>query len=260
MNGMTMRGSRIGNLLRLGSGPATLFLVCAIALCIAAPSAADEAPAPPWSGSLGLAFLATSGNTDTQTFGLELAAKKAPDPWGLELSASYLKSEDSGDTTAERYGAKLRAERKPNDRWSLFGGLSGERDTFAGYDLRGILETGAVYTALAGPVHTLSFDGGVTWTKESFVDGTDNDFAGGLLGLTYSWKPRKGTEISERLVWYPNLDQTSDWRATSETAVQAALSDRLALKVGYEIRYDNEPVPGFDDTDTTTRVSLVVSF
>ena len=239
---------------------AVAFLIGVILGGLVPPSLADDAPAPPWSGSLGLAFLATSGNTDTQTFGLDLAAKRTPDPWGIEFSASYLRSKDSGVTTAERYGAKVRAERKLNDRWSLFGGVSGERDTFAGLDLRGIVEVGATYTALAGPVHTLAFDGGVTWTKESLVSGPDADFAGGMLGLTYSWKPREGTEISERLLWYPNFDETSDWRATSETAVQAALSNRLALKVGYEVRYDNEPVPGFDETDTTTKISLVVSF
>ncbi len=236
-------------------------LLLIFALTAAAGAAAEDQPtAKPWSGSAGLAFLATSGNTDTQTLGFDLALKRAPDPWGVEITAGYLKSEDSGLTTAERYGAKLRGQRSLNERWAVFAGLSGERDTFAGFDLRGIMETGVTYTALSGPVHTLTVDGGLTWTKEDLVTGDSSNSLGGLAGLTYSWKPRQGIELSERLIWYPNFEETGNWRATSETAIQSALSGSLAVKLGYEVRYYSEPVPGFDNTDSTTKVSLVVSF
>jgi len=50
---------------------------------------------------------------------------------------------------------------------------------------------------------------------------------------------------------------TTNWRFESETALQAAVNDHLALKAGVQVRYDNEPQPGFKKTDTTTTVSLV---
>ncbi len=233
--------------------------VLALAACLAAaPAAAQESGA--WSGTLGLSFVATSGNSDTTTFGLDLGLERKPNPWGWTLAASYLKAEQDGETTAERYGASLRADRKLGDRWSLFGSLAADHDAFAGYDLRGIAAAGGTYHAMLGPVHELAFDAGLTWTTEHLIADRDRDFMGGVFGLTYAWHPRKGTTLGEHLVWYPDFDESSDWRLTSETSVQAALSDRLALKVGYLVRYDHQPVPGFDETDTTTTISLVVGF
>ncbi len=235
-------------------------VVLAVILTTVGPAMAQENNEDAWSGSFGLSLVATSGNSDTQTLGLDLAVKKQPDPWGWEATATYLKSEQDGDTTAERYGGALRGERKLSDRWALFSAVNAEHDAFAGYDLRGVLEVGASYSALLGPVHELSLDAGLSWTTEDLVASEDQDYMGGVFGLKYGWHPRKGTVVGQKLVWYPNFDQTSDWRLTSETTLQAAVSERLALKLGYQIRYDNEPVPGFDETDTTTTVSIVLGF
>ncbi len=231
-----------------------------VIVMVTGPASAQEASENPWSGSLGLSLVATSGNSDTQTLGLDFAIKRKPDPWGWEATATYLKSEQDGDTTAERYGGALRGDRKLSERWALFAAVNAEHDAFAGYDLRGVLEIGASYAALRGPVHELSLDAGLSWTTEDRIASEDQDYMGGVFGLKYGWHPRKGTVVGQKLVWYPNFDQTSDWRLTSETSLQAALSERLALKFGYQVRYDNEPVPGFDETDTTTTVSIVVGF
>ena len=56
------------------------------------------------------------------------------------------------------------------------------------------------------------------------------------------------------------VDNSDDWRIDSETALQASLSKRFALKLGYRLRYDNQPVPPFGKRDTTTMASLVVTF
>ncbi len=240
-----------------------VMMILGMALLIVSPALADETLAEdesPWESSLGFSFVSTSGNSDTQTIGFEFALKRKPEPWGLDAGAYYLSSEDDGDTTAERYGARLRGERALSERWNVWAGLSGEHDAFAGYDLRTILGGGAAWTAVNGEKHELVFDGGLTWTSEDLIDVEDRDYLGGLLGLTWAWHPNEGTTIGERLVWFPNFDTTSDWRLRSETSVEAALSTKLALKLGYLVRYDNEPVPGYDETDTTTTVSLVVHF
>jgi putative salt-induced outer membrane protein YdiY len=62
-----------------------------------------------------------------------------------------------------------------------------------------------------------------------------------------TWKPR-------RWGW------TCNWRADSLSAVTAALNKRLAPRFSFEIRYRNEPIGDAEDTDTTTKVSLVWSF
>jgi putative salt-induced outer membrane protein YdiY len=95
---------------------------------------------------------------------------------------------------------------------------------------------------------------------EEFVDDTDNDYLGAILGLAYAWQISDTATLGERLVWNPNFDDSSDWTAVSETSLTASIRTNLAVKLGYLYRLDNRPLEGFDDTDTTTTASLVVSF
>lgn len=242
-------------------------LTLALWAWLAAPSLAlaqdapEAAPAqPPWKGSVGLSFLSTSGNSDTQSLGSEAAFERDPDPWGFQIGASFSRVEKDGEKTAERYHAQLRAERELGEHWSLFGGLSGERDRFAGFDLRAIVELGGSLRVLDGPKHELSFDGGLTWTSEDLTAGGSEDSPGGLLAVDYAWQITKSAQWTERLEYYPSFEESDDWRLIYKAGLAADLSRRLALKVGYELRYDHLPVAGFEDTDTTFNTSLVVRF
>ncbi len=219
-----------------------------------------EAPASPWAGNLGLSYLATGGNSDTTSFGFDAKLERVPEPWGLLFLANYLKATDSGDTTAERYGISLRANRKLSERWELFGGAGAGRDRFAGFDFRGLLEAGASYHALLGPEILLRLDGGLTWTKEDRIAEEDRDYLGGVLGLDFAWKPKKDIALTQQLKFFPDFDRSSNWRLYSETAFQSTVAGPLAVKLSYEVRYQNLPVEGFDKTDTTTKASLVLSF
>jgi len=222
----------------------------------------EEAKEPSWTGETGLSFVATTGNSETQTLGLDLKFERRPEPWGVVFGGSFIRAEQDKELTAERYGAYVRGKRALSERWELFAGLSGEKDQFAGYDLRGVLDAGATYKALVGPTHELSFDGGLAWTTEDFIEGqgSDNDYFGAILGLDYKWSFSDNAYLGQTLDYFPNFDNSTDWRFVSETSLQGSLTSLLALKLAYLIRYDNEPVPGFDDTDTTATASLVLKF
>jgi len=47
-------------------------------------------------------------------------------------------------------------------------------------------------------------------------------------------------------------------RTEAELTAQAAMAAHLALKIGYLLRFANEPVPGFKKTDNTTTASVVL--
>ncbi len=228
----------------------------------------EEQPEPTWKSNIGLSYVATSGNTDTSTMGLDLLVERRPDPWGLEFIANFNRAEDSnreedeefGKLTAERYYASGRAMRALSERWEFFAGLSGEKDRFAGFDLRAVVESGVTYHALLGPKHLLSFDGGLTWTDEDRISEPDVSYFGGIAGLNYEWKISDNASLTERLLFYPNFDESSDWRLSSDTGLQVSMTSLLAVRLGYEFRYRNEPIGEADDTDTTTKASLVFTF
>ena len=221
----------------------------------------EEAPEPAWVGSLGLSWVATSGNTDTSSAGLDFGLNRKPEPWGLEFAARGNKAQDTGVTTAENYLVSARALRKLNDRWEAFGGLAWAKDQFAGFDSQTVATLGATYLALESDRHLLKFDGGFAYTWEDQVSPDEQvDFAGGILGLLWEWKLGENSKLAERLVYLPNFDNSSDWRLSSLTTIEAAINSWLALRFGYDIRHRNQPVGDNKETDTTSTASVVFNF
>lgn len=244
----------IGVILGLGAFPA-------LAQEAADSAETAEAPEPIWTGSLGLAYLATTGNSETSTFGLDFTTERRPTPWGLTIAGRFNRSDNDGVLTAERYSLGGRARRALGERWEFFGGLSAERDEFAGYDLLMLVESGVTYKALMGPTHFLSFDTALTWTDENRIEPEpDVDYMGALLGLDYEWRISDNASLIQVLDFFPNFDESSDWRLNSVTSLQAAVNSWLAVKLGYEIRYRNQPIGDNEDTDTTSTASVVFTF
>jgi putative salt-induced outer membrane protein len=232
---------------------------------------AEEAapPEPTWTSELGLSYVGTSGNTDTSSFGLDYKGNRKPKPWGLDLLASFTRAEDGGVVTAEQYSVGIRGLRQLNDRWSIFAGLSWARDPFSGFDNRYLAEAGAEFLAVKTAHHTLSFDAGLTWTSEDQIRFDDVameevietvDWLGAVAGLKWDWAFSKSASLSQRVLYYPNFDESADWRLGSDTAVKASLTKLLALQFSYLVRYRNQPIDDLEKTDTTTKMSVVLNF
>lgn len=213
---------------------------------------------PLWQSSLGLSYLATSGNSDTSSLGLKLEAARRPAPWGLEAKAFVDRAEENSTVTAERFFAGLRGVRALESGPELFAGVSFEQDEFSGIDLRTLVEAGVSLTAKDTEKDLLRFDLGVTWTDEDRVPpAADFDGLGAILGLRYDRKISENADFSQTLTYFPSFEESDDWRAEAVSALTAALNERLAVQVGYEVRYRNLPVGDRDDTDTSSKVSLV---
>jgi putative salt-induced outer membrane protein YdiY len=239
----------------------------ALLLLPATAQAEDPAPEPLWKRSLGLSLLATDGNSETFSFGLDGQIKRRPEPWGFLAYATALRVENRQESDpdkkvpTERLLVGFGTERALNAKSSLFGRFDIEKNEPAGLDLRTVTALGYKHQALKDPIRELAFELGLTYTTEDAVfelPGVDDSFVGAILGLDYLWNIREGTSFSEQLRFYPNFDESDDWRATSKLALRSALSKRSALEFGFEVRYDNLPFAGADDTDLSTTVSLVL--
>ncbi len=221
----------------------------------------EEEKTPAWVGSLGLSWVATSGNSDTSSVGLNFALERKPEPWGLLFVARGNKAQDSGTTTAENYLFSGRAVRKLSERWEAFGGLAWAKDPFTGYDSQTVASLGATYIAIDGERNKLAFDGGLAYTWEDQVNPDATiDYLGGLFGLTWELKLGEKSKLVERLVFLPNFDNSTDWRLTSFTAIEADVNSWMALRFGYDIRHRNQPIGDSDKTDTTSTASVVFKF
>jgi putative salt-induced outer membrane protein len=211
-----------------------------------------------WDSQLGAAFVGTSGNTETSTIGADFAANRRWPLWKIGATAGAVRASDAGERTAERYLATFRVDRRLTSYVSLTAGEKAERDELAGMTFRNILDGGLSWALVRRPRWTLDGLTAMAWMHEDPVVGPTRDSPAGVFQLSSRIPLGTGADTTQRFTYYPNFDVSSAYRSEAEITAQAAMTNRLALKFGYLLRYSNEPAFGFETTDSTTTASIVV--
>ncbi len=233
---------------------AAFFLLSSTAIVTAQP---PDPPPPLWDTQLGAAYVGTSGNTDTSTFGADFLVNRRWPVWRLAGTAGAVRASDDGDLTAERYVGALRGDRVLTSFMSLTAGEKAERDELAGIELRNTIDGGLSWALLRQPRWTLDGLTALAWIHEDPVIGDSVDDPAGVFQLLSKVPFTDGADTTQRFTYYPNFDTASAYRSEAEITAQAAMNARLALKFGFLWRYSNAPVFGFEKTDTTTTASIV---
>src|SRR5688572_2626661 len=105
-------------------------LAAAVFLLLSSPVivTAQDPPPPLWDTQIGAAYVGTSGNTETSTFGADFLVNRRWPVWRLAGAAGAVRASDDGEPTAERYSAALRGDRILTSFLSLTAGEKAERD------------------------------------------------------------------------------------------------------------------------------------
>ncbi|HUO83994.1 MAG TPA: DUF481 domain-containing protein [Thermoanaerobaculia bacterium] len=242
------------------NGTTTIRLLLAVLVSlIGSAAAAQETPPPPdgWKLDAGLSYLATSGNTDTSSIGLNGDFSRLRGLWTFDAGGSLIRAEDQGELVAEQMHALLRASRDVSPRLAITSGWQGEQNQFAGIDFRSTFDAGVRWKALTRERWTVDTIAAATWIREEPIGFADTDSLGALLSAHSEYRFSATASTTQSLRLQPNFEDSDDYRADLKLTLQSSLSRLFALAVGYELRYDNQPVPGFDETDTLTTASLV---
>jgi putative salt-induced outer membrane protein len=230
-------------------------------LSLSAPCSGQKQPN--WDLKLGLSYLATSGNTDTSSAGFDARYVRDWKLWGLEATAAAVRATRNDRKTAESYNAQARGRRriqeKTRDGTEMTFGVRGERNRFAGIDSRTTIDTSLLRPLLRSARWKLQSLTGLSWTREDPRGRRrGRDSFGGLIQVQTNGKLTPTSELTAQATWYPNLERRQDYRLHGQASLQAQLNRHLGLRLSCDVKYDNEPVRGFERTDTSTNVSLVV--
>jgi putative salt-induced outer membrane protein len=241
---------------------AAFVLVCLLLfppLAAAQPAAPPTDPPPPplWDVQVGASFVGTSGNSDTASTGADFTGHRRGAIWQIESSATAVKTTSNSETTAERYLGLVRVQRKLNELLGLTAGVKLERDRFSGLDFRSIIDGGLSWALVRRPQWTVDGVTGIAWLHESRVDQPDLDDPIGNFQVLSRIPFGEAGDTTQRFTYYPDFKTTAAYRTELELTAQATMTGHLALKIGYLLRYSNEPVPGFEKTDNTTTASIV---
>jgi len=243
--------------------------VFAGAMTIALPAHAQD-DENGWSGEGSLSAGVTTGNTETTDIGLGVDVTRTMNVWkvGVQATADY--GETDGEETKNRIFLGTNLDRQINDRLFGFGQLSYEADEFSGFESRAFIGGGLGYEVLNGDAtqwtvrggpglkideteDTIQLIGGIPTvvageTQESFSVTAQSNFAHAFNDNV--------AFTNDTTVLYADVST----QIGNVSALTAALTDAFSARISFEVRHDTDPVAGFEDTDTISRVSLVYGF
>lgn len=238
----------------------SLLLVAAV---LAAPAAQAQ-----WTGKAELGLMLASGNTEAKSANTKVDLTHQGTTWKNNFYAAALYGENADFVTAERYEARWQADRKITDKLSWFVGLRGEEDRFSGFFYQATASTGVTYQWIDNPATKFDTSVGAGYRKLQpqvlikaasgevldRIKGDEDSEVVGTLGSNYEHAFNDTTKITNKLLIESGSTNTT---VQDDLALAVSMTDKLALAVGAGVRYNSDPPPLAESTDTLFTVNLV---
>jgi len=215
------------------------------------PATAEE----PFKGQAELGYNKISGNSNSESLRAGADMTWFDDPWSYNLQLSAKSASDDDETSAEEYQIQGRTRYNLSTYNYLFGLARWDKDRFSGYDSQSTLIGGYGRQLLVGPPHSLAVEVGPGVRHDEYEEGGSDNLGLLYAGLDYDWQFSETSRFSQSLATEASRENII---GRSETALTVAMNSDLALKVSYEVEFNDNPPPGASSqTDTTTGVSLI---
>ena len=217
-----------------------------------------------WKSGLNLGFALTRGNSATKNLSIAFLATRQTLHDKLIASADsvYAANDAAGavpSTTANSAGGGFRYDHDIKPR--VFGFVAADffADALQGLNIRAVEGGGLGFHAIKNDRTALDFLGGVNYTHESYTVFARN-FAALTIGENFTQKIGKSTALTQDLNFFPNLNNTGEYRATFDFGSVTKLSKRLGWQNSITDIYVTNPPAGKRQNDLVLTTGLNVSF
>lgn len=225
------------------------------------------APLARWKGKGEFgASRATGASSDLGlTAGITLERKGID--WTHKLRAQIDYQNTNGSTSRERYFAAYEPRYTIRNSLFTYALAQFERDRVQGFAGRYTASGGLGYKVIDGKDVNLAIKGGPTFRYTQFRDEDEESRAGALLGVDFGWA------ISPRVKLTQGINAVSEGNARAllivdsgntsldlTSALDTKMSERLALRLSYQVNYNSNPPASVVTTSTLSRFSLVYGF
>jgi putative salt-induced outer membrane protein YdiY len=235
--------------------------------------AAVHVQAEPIKGEAELGLVVTTGNSSTENYNGKLKLTTENEQWSHEVNLGALGSasedQDTGEdqTTAEKYFANYKADRKLDDRTYLYGLTTWENDRFSGFEYQATTGVGYGYKLIVEEDKTLAFEVGPGY-RYNAIDTTallaeeDDSEITLRLAETYDWKFSDNAELNQYFSIEGGEDNTI---SRLGVGLKSQLNGSLSLRVGVDLKHTANPAKDatgkeFDDIDTESYATIGYSF
>jgi len=229
-----------------------------------------------WNGGANVGFSIARGNSQTENLALAFNAvhPTLKDKITLYASSIYTKSDQPPPPTvsANLEQGGLRYDRNLASKMFAFAAADFTANALQFLDLRGVYTGGFGYHAIASDTTTLNFLAGVNFTHETYSNGAPiptggfqsygmtNKFAALTLGEELIHKLGKSTVVTQNFYFYPDLQDTSQYRGTFNLGTVTKISKSFGWQNQFGDIYVSNPPTGSKQNDIIITTGLNYSF
>jgi putative salt-induced outer membrane protein len=249
----------------------------------AAASTSNPADNGGWTGSGEFGFASSYGNSRSENVNAKLGLSQENDMWKNNFFLNGLRSKgevevqdqqgntvDRLTTTANRYDSGASVGFKLDPRSYVVTAARYEHDDFGANLWQGIVSVGYGYIALKTESTELSFEAGPGYKEYRPADvnetvnnvnvkvpqATQNEVVGRGL-INYKYRLTANTALEDTLLMEAG---SKNKYYQNDIGVSVSMTKKMALKLGYQVRYNSDVQPGTDSTDTLLTTNLVYNF
>jgi putative salt-induced outer membrane protein len=243
----------------------------------------DDDPREATEASLGAGGLFSSGNARTvavTSLG-KFKMRRDEHQFTALASANFARAGKAGtpvDTTVENYQGMVRYDYFLTNNVALFLQTSARHDRFQGLDLRYNLDPGVAYFFINTKKQQLRIEGGYDLQYDvrrdaSRVQTPDPNAAptapalplldktklqnNGRLFVGYDNKLYETVGFTSGLEYLQSLERLETYRLVFDIGLKSSIGGNFAIATTYTMRFENEPLPGVEQTDSIASVNLV---
>ena len=230
-----------------------------------------------WNGGINVGLSVARGNSETENLAL---AFNAVHPTLHDKITLYATSIDTTNnlatpsTVANLETGGLRYDRNVTTQLFVFGAADFMANALQFLDLRQVYSGGFGFHAVKSDRTVLDFLGGLNYTHETYSNGSPvvgfpglfesygktNRFAALTLGEELNQKLGKSTVVTENAYFYPNLQQTGEYRFTFNIGSVTKINKWLGWQNQFGDIYVTNPPTAAKDNDILLTTGLNISF
>ncbi len=221
---------------------------------------AEGADANPLKTHTELGYIKTNGNTDTQTFSFDAKITKSIQKHNFELLADAQYGKSDGVETQNKYKIVGNYYYQLWQTVALQYTAGYKDDKFSGFDYQFVTGPSLRWDAYASKKQTLVLSGGILYSQDKIANGDSTDYTSVAAALGYSFQVLENLKFTQDATYRTQIDEMTNYFATSKTAFTSKLSDMLSAGISYKVDYAHIPPAGKKSTDTTFTANLIIDY
>lgn len=231
-----------------------------------------------WNGGINLGFSVARGNSETENLALAFNAIHPTLNDKITLYASSINTTNNlatpSDVASLEQGG-IRYDRNLKPRLFAFAGADFMANALQFLDLRSVYTAGFGFHAIQSEATLLNILGGVNYTHETYSNGplvvgsippifasygVTHKFVALTLGEELNRKLGKGTVITQNMYFYPDLQDTSQYRWTFNLGTVTKISKWLGWQNQFGDIYVTNPPLSAKKNDVVFTTGLNIAF